>query len=263
MADEANSFRRRSFKVIDPDARLRDQDNLMAYVRNPDAHGNNQFRTIPKDAVVNIDQVRSVNRGVDGPLLFGHAVDANGNPIGWTSTRNFEGKFVNETLAEMPPEGTDKKGANAAWAGGKFLRQVTLVPIVGARLQLLYLALDTVTPYFELVRAAAAEGVTVGINSGFRTWREQKQLYDGYKRSLPGYNMAAEPGRSKHQNGIAFDIDVPGGAGNPCYDWLAINATRFGFLRTVNKEPWHWEYDPVQAQAAQAAGTFKLERVLI
>lgn len=265
MTDEANSYRRRSFKVVDPDARLRDPDNLMAYLRaaQADEHGNRAFLTIPKDTVVNVDEARNIDRGADAPLLFAHAVDANGNEIGWTSTRNFEGRFVNETLAAMPPKGNDKKGPNAAWAGGSFLRQVTLVPIVGARLQLLYLAADTVGPYFELVRAAAASSVTVAINSGFRSWREQKQLFDGYKKGLKGYNLAAEPGRSKHQNGIAFDIDVAGGAGNPTYDWLVTNATRFGFLRTVNKEPWHWEYDPAQAATAQAAGTFKLDRVLI
>jgi len=265
MTDEANSYRRRSFRVVDQDARLRDPDNLMTHLRRgePDAHGNIPFATIPKDTIVHVDQARNVDRGVDGPLVFAHATDPNGNPIGWTSTRNFEGKFVNETLAAMPPGDNDRKGPNAAWSGGRFLRQVTLIPIVGARLQLLYLAADTVGPYFELVRAAAAENITIAINSGFRTWREQKALYDGYRRGLPGYNLAAEPGRSKHQNGLAFDIDVPGGAGTPTYDWLVANATRFGFLRTVNKEPWHWEYDPPQAAAARAAGTFKLDRVAI
>jgi len=34
-------------------------------------------------------------------------------------------------------------------------------------------------------------------------------------------------------------------------------------VRTVSKEPWHWEYDPGKAQAAVAANTFKTPNVTV
>ncbi len=73
------------------------------------------------------------------------------------------------------------------------------------------------------------------INSAFRSYREQEALYEGFIKKLPGFNTAAKPGASKHQNGVAFDIQVAGGAGDPCYDWLTKNAPQRGFVRTVEQ----------------------------
>jgi LAS superfamily LD-carboxypeptidase LdcB len=79
---------------------------------------------------------------------------------------------------------------------------------------------------------------------------------------LDGFNTAAPPGSSNHQNGIAFDIAVGGGSGDPIYDWLKKNAPARGFIRTVNKEPWHWEFDKAKAAIAVAAKTFKTKNVV-
>lgn len=258
------SYRDRTFTVTDPDARIRDPDNIMSYLLAPPGAANAQgYRIISKDTIVKVDLVKVVERGAGAPMIFAHALAEDGQELGWTSSRNFAGKFVNETLGAKPSPGNDKKGPHAAWSGGKFRKQLTLVPIVDAKLELCFIAEETLAPYLDMVAAAATEGVTVAINSAFRSYREQEQLYDGFIRKLPGYNTAAKPGTSKHQNGIAFDIQVAGGAGDPCYDWLTRNAPQRGFVRTVNKEPWHWEYDPPLAQTAVAAGTFKIDRVLI
>lgn len=258
------SYRDRTFTVADPDARLRDPLNMLSYRREgpgvPNAQG---YRIIPNGAVVKVDNVSIVERGAGAPMIFAHATTEEGQELGWTSSRNFTGKFVNETLGAKAPPDSNKKGPHAAWSGGKFRKQLTLVPIVDAKLELCFISKDTLDAYVDMVAAAAAEGVTVAINSAFRSYREQEALYDGFKRGLPGYNTAAEPGKSKHQNGVAFDIQVAGGAGDPCYDWLTRNAPQRGFVRTVNKEPWHWEYDPPAAQTAVAAGTFKIDRVEI
>ena len=91
---------------------------------------------------------------------------------------------------------------------------------------------------FEAMRAAAAaDGITLRLNSGFRSYAEQVALYA--KSFLPGEPVAAKPGYSNHQNGKAFDIDVKLGR---TYQWLGDNAARFGFRRTVKSEAWHWEY---------------------
>jgi hypothetical protein len=84
-------------------------------------------------------------------------------------------------------------------------------------------------------RAAHQAGVTLSLTSGFRTQSEQQYLYNCYltKRCNNG-NRAAPPGYSNHQSGIAVDVSTS--------SWLAANASRFGFVRTVPDEPWHYEY---------------------
>ena len=89
--------------------------------------------------------------------------------------------------------------------------------------------------FLKMQAAAHADGVRLSLTSGFRTMAEQKRLYNCYtsKRCNNG-NLAARPGYSNHQNGLALDISTS--------SWLTRNAKRFGFVRTVSKESWHYEY---------------------
>lgn len=254
------SFRGKLFVVVDADARVRDDRDLLSFMLDADG----EFLKIPPGTHVKIEEVKVVEVGSRSTIAFGRATSVVGaHMLGWTSTRNLEGKFVNETVGSVPIGSSSQYGPNAAWAGGKYLGQIELVSILSASLALERVAIDTVEPFLSLVSAAARESVLVTLNSGFRSYAEQKYLHDGYKRGLPGFNLAAAPGFSHHQNGIAFDISVAGGDGNPTYEWLKRNATNFGFVRTVNKEPWHWEQDPKAAAKAVAAGTYKTPGVAI
>lgn len=90
-------------------------------------------------------------------------------------------------------------------------------------------------------------GYDMKVVSGGRSYAEQKRLYDGYKRGLPGYNLAARPGTSVHESGRAVDF---GGAlhssGTREHNWLVQNAGRWGFKWTGKNfkqfEPWHFEW---------------------
>ena len=62
---------------------------------------------------------------------------------------------------------TNEKGANAAWDAGRFLKQITLIQIVGADNQLKFVSQDIVDEYLALVNAAAADGVLLPLKSGF------------------------------------------------------------------------------------------------
>ena len=269
--DRTQSYKQTAFTVTDPDARIRKANDLMDFELYaagdplPPGEQVGNFKRIAKGTKVKVDAVKVMAMGSAASMAFAHAISADGaTPLGWTSTRNFQGKFVNQTLGAVPPEpGANKFGPNAAWVAGAFKGQVTLVNIMGASLLVKRIALDTLDPYLDLVAAAAGAGVEVAINSGFRSYPEQKALHDGFVRRLPGFNPADRPGNSKHQNGIAFDIAVGGGAGNPTYDWLRKNAPARGFVRTVNREPWHWEFDKAKAARAVAAGTFKTPNVRV
>lgn len=257
----AESFRDKIFVVVDADARIRRDDDLMAFVP---AAGDG-FQAIPKGTKVQIVEVKVAETGSRGSIVFGRATSVDGAQVfGWTSTRNLGGKFMNETIGVVRPlPRASRFGPNAAWSNGEFLGQLELAAIVDSKLELERLALKTIEPYLALVAAAAENGVLVLLNSGFRSYPEQKHLHDGFTRGLPGFNTAAKPGFSKHQNGIAFDLSVPGGDGNPTYEWLKGHATGFGFVRTVSKEPWHWEFDEPRARLALAAGTFKTSAAIV
>jgi len=97
---------------------------------------------------------------------------------------------------------------------------------------------------FNKMKAAASKaGVTLHVNSGFRTMKEQQYFYNCYRtKKCNNGNLAAKPGYSNHQNGIALDINVP----TSVYNWLVKNASKYGFIRTVPSEKWHWEYRPGQ-----------------
>ncbi len=100
---------------------------------------------------------------------------------------------------------------------------------------------DAAAAFNRMHAAARAQGITLKVNSGFRSMAEQEALYRAYKNGTG--NLAAPPGYSNHQGGIAVDIQT-GGTGTSTYRWLANNAKNFGFVRTVPSEPWHWEYRP-------------------
>lgn len=103
----------------------------------------------------------------------------------------------------------------------------------------------TAKAYLKMKKAAKKDGINLSLNSGFRTMEKQRYLYNGWVNRLPGFNPAAPPGYSNHQNGLAIDLNTQGvsqsvGTG-PVYNWLARNAGRFGFGR-IALEHWHWEY---------------------
>lgn len=183
-----------------------------------------------------------------------------GKPIGWTAASNL---VAGNSKVFRTDAWLNIKGVNAAWKSGKFIGSKILVAIVGTGGQLQNISLDTFTPYKTLMQAAKNDNIAISINSGFRTYAKQERLYQGWKNGEQGFNLAAKPGRSNHQNGIAFDLNTTGFEGTLVYDWLKNNATKYGFIRTVNKEHWHWEYQPQKAQQLRAQGTFKLTRVKI
>jgi hypothetical protein len=261
------SFRDKPFVVADAEARLRN-DDLVTFATYkpgellPAGAKVGGIKCIADGARVVVSEVKIAPTSAKTQAVFAKVSPAAGGAIlGWTLAENFAGKFVNETLG-MIPKGTDQKGPTAAWEGGRFLRQADLVEIVDATRDIERLTLDMVDPYFAMVTKAASAGVTLTINSGFRSFPEQEILFDGFRRGLPGFNRAAPPGTSPHQNGVALDIAVGGAAGDPVYDWLTENATGFGFVRTVNDEPWHWELRPQAANDARIAGRFKTPNVV-
>ena len=90
----------------------------------------------------------------------------------------------------------------------------------------------------ELCDAASLEGYTFVVSDGYRSYKEQKKLYDSYAKSYgksEADKIIARPGHSEYQTGLSFDL-VPYNKTfkNPKesneYKWLRDNAYKYGFI---------------------------------
>ena len=129
---------------------------------------------------------------------------------------------------------SDREGGEPLYRRGKEVGRATeFVNFNG------HMVIKEVSVYLRaMIDAAAEEGKELSVTSGFRTWAKQQELYDKYKAGTG--NLAARPGNSNHQNGIAVDFNVHAAGGR--YEWMVKNAWKYGFIRTCARERWHWEY---------------------
>jgi LAS superfamily LD-carboxypeptidase LdcB len=92
----------------------------------------------------------------------------------------------------------------------------------------------------QAANAAAADGITMTITSGWRSPEFQQQLLDDAIVTYGSISTARQyvqtPEHSKHVLGQAVDI---GGAGAD--PWLIANGARFGLCQVYANEPWHFE----------------------
>jgi len=100
--------------------------------------------------------------------------------------------------------------------------------------------------------------------SGLFGPKSGKEAFIWYATSGAFIAATAPPGRSNHGSGISLDFNTGsrtgfGGSLNVAvYKWLAFNAHKFGFIRTVNSEEWHFEYRPQMALKGPKAKCTKL-----
>ena len=122
---------------------------------------------------------------------------------------------------------------------------------------------EAATALEEMFAAAAEDGVTLLLGSGYRSQEYQYQLYSGYCDQYGceiADTISSRPGFSDHQTGLAADIadhdratyltqemeDTPEGI------WLRNHAHEYGFIMRYPKgkdeitgyayEPWHFRY---------------------
>lgn len=103
------------------------------------------------------------------------------------------------------------------------------------------LTAETQAAFTEMQAAAAREGLTLTIASGYRSYDYQSQLYQRYcnqdgKAAADRYS--ARPGHSEHQSGLAIDVNYAGDAftNTPEAKWLAENSWKYGFHLRYPKE---------------------------
>ena len=119
--------------------------------------------------------------------------------------------------------------------------------------------------FINMWNAANSEGIYLIINSSYRTYQEQQEVYDSYKDSRGttyADSIAARPGYSEHQTGLSLDIfsteytTAANFKGSPHHQWLIQNAYKYGFIQRYKEdteeltgfaeEAWHWRYVGVE-----------------
>lgn len=100
----------------------------------------------------------------------------------------------------------------------------------------------------DLIAAAAAEGVYVGITDSYRPYEVQVSLVERKGLYSEG-GLAARPGTSFHGWGVAVDLVLDGAAQR----WMRQRAVAYGFVEDVPREPWHWHFLPTLATVTPPA----------
>lgn len=115
----------------------------------------------------------------------------------------------------------------------------------------------TAAQFDKLAQAAAADGLTLWVASGFRSYSYQDQIYNNYVNmsgQATADTFSARPGHSEHETGLAIDVNDPSDAFNNTAEaaWLAEHCWDYGFIIRYPKdkqditgykyESWHIRY---------------------
>lgn len=123
----------------------------------------------------------------------------------------------------------------------------------------------TFDAYLNMYNAAKNDGITLMINSSYRTYEEQVLVYNKYETKYGSEyadESAARPGHSEHQTGLALDIFCTTNSNtktfkdSEAYQWLLNNSYKYGFILRYPEgkenitgftfESWHYRYVGVE-----------------
>lgn len=131
-----------------------------------------------------------------------------------------------------------------------------------------YVRQETATALQKMVAAANSSGITLNLQSGYRSYEFQVSLYNSYVAQdgqAKADTYSARPGYSEHQTGFAADlggVTAPGCNVEECFattpegQWLAAHSWEYGFIIRYPQgktditgytyEPWHVRYVGVE-----------------
>ena len=120
----------------------------------------------------------------------------------------------------------------------------------------------------QMFDAAKKEGYDLVVNSAYRSYKDQKEVYDEYHKiydEVTANSLVSYPGTSEHQTGLGVDLtcqsvldDKANGIENTRfsykedYTWCKENAYKYGYILRFSEgtssitgianEPWHFRY---------------------
>ena len=197
-----------------------------------DTAGERLARSMPKKSTTQfMDQLRQRNSQINQQALQG-----------------IQNRQAQITGVAGPTRGPGTPGNPGAMRSGYQLPAAQGKPQTGGARGQYGLTLPAAQAFNAMSAAAQRAGVGgLSIASGGRTYAQQAALYAAYKAGRG--NLAAPPGQSLHESGIAADF---GGSAHyysgAQHAWLRQNAATFGWYwvgkNFSQREDWHWEYHP-------------------
>ncbi len=254
-ATEANSFNKLILKTSAEDAAV---SWASLYERNADsiAYGNGElsYEKAFRTRINNAQQVFIKYGGNPvglGPSLGGGCVDAPANTnqcangtidlgINDTYVKGVRSTGVLCAVTNLPSSGKASRLGNSFYVDGSNGFAIVSAELSGR--------------VYDMVDAAALDGIVLRANSSFRTNENQNALCNGNTNCSNGtFDEVARPGYSSHESGSAIDFknmsdDTLGGRtcstrdkpNTPEWKWMLDNAENFGYLQ-YSKEGWHWD----------------------
>lgn len=155
-----------------------------------------------------------------------------------------------------------------------------VIPNVQSTKEGLTLRSEAANALETMFSAAAEDGITLILGSGYRSYETQARLFNNYVNrdgEEAANRYSARPGESEHQTGLAVDISDYSMAnwlknsfkGTAESRWLIENAYTYGFvLRYIDGkeditgyiyEPWHYRYLGIEEAAKIKASNLTLE----
>jgi hypothetical protein len=102
----------------------------------------------------------------------------------------------------------------------------------------------------KFILDARAQGIDLGVGSGYRSYEKQKRLWEQalkkYGSPEKARKWVAPPGGSFHNKGLAVDLNSNGqflgkDANSKATEWAHANAKKYGLHFRMGHEPWHIE----------------------
>jgi hypothetical protein len=102
----------------------------------------------------------------------------------------------------------------------------------------------------QMILDARAQGIDLGVGSGYRSYEKQKRLWEQalkkYGSPEKARKWVAPPGGSFHNKGLAVDLNANGqflgkDANSKATEWAHANAKKYGLHFRMGHEPWHIE----------------------
>ena len=120
--------------------------------------------------------------------------------------------------------------------------------LANADIEICKTVFDAMDAMFAAAQKDGVDGFI--ITSGYRSYEKQAEVF---ANSTPG--IAAEPGKSEHETGLAFDVTAYGDESfelTSQFEWLSEHCAEYGFIirypqgkediTGVPFEPWHYRY---------------------
>lgn len=90
----------------------------------------------------------------------------------------------------------------------------------------------------DLCESAKTEGYTFVVSDGYRSYKDQSDLYNSYANNYgksEADKIVARPGHSEYETGLSFNLEIYGKSYDNYevseeYIWLKDNAYKFGFI---------------------------------